>query len=70
LIHRLGEAAADGLRDPRERLAPVVEGLLALRRDLRAAKQWQIADDLRDRLAAAGIELRDTPSGTVWELRS
>jgi cysteinyl-tRNA synthetase len=70
LIHRLAEAATEGLRDPRERLAPVVEGLIALRRDLRAAKQWQIADDLRDRLAAAGIELRDTPSGTVWELRS
>jgi hypothetical protein len=70
LIHRLGEAAGEGLRDPRERLAPVVEGLIALRKDLRAARQWQIADDLRDRLAAAGIELRDTPSGTLWELRS
>ena len=70
LIHRLGEAAADGLKDPRERLAPVVDGLIALRKDLRAAKQWQIADHLRDRLAAAGIELRDTPAGTVWELRT
>jgi cysteinyl-tRNA synthetase len=23
---------------------------------------------VRDHLAAAGIELRDTPAGTVWEL--
>ena len=69
LIHRLGEAAADGLRDPRELLAPVVDGLIALRKDLRAARQWEVADRVRDRLAAAGIELRDTHAGTVWELR-
>ena len=31
LIHRLGEAAGEGLRDPRELLAPLVESLLALR---------------------------------------
>jgi hypothetical protein len=70
LIHRLGQAAADGLRDPREVLGPLIEGLIALRKDLRAAKQWEVADQLRERLAAAGIELRDTPAGTVWELRS
>jgi hypothetical protein len=70
LIHRLGEAASDGLRDPRERLAPFVEGLIELRRELRAAKQWELADRVRDRLASAGIELRDTPAGTVWELRA
>jgi hypothetical protein len=68
LIHRLGESAADGLRDPRELLAPVVDGLVELRRELRASKQWELADRLRDRLAAAGIEIRDTPTGTVWEL--
>jgi len=69
LIHRLGEAAAGGLRDPRELLAPVVDGLIALRKDLRVAKQWELADRVRDRLAAAGIELHDTPTGTAWELR-
>jgi hypothetical protein len=69
LIHRLGEAAADGLRDPRQLLAPVVDGLIALRKDLRVAQQWELADRVRDHLAAAGIELRDTPAGTVWALR-
>jgi cysteinyl-tRNA synthetase len=68
LVHRLGEAAADGLRDPRDLLAPLVESLIALRKDLRAAKQWELADRVRDRLTEAGIELRDTPTGTVWEL--
>jgi cyanophycinase-like exopeptidase len=70
LVHRLGEAAAIGLRDPKEVLAPVVEGLLALRADLRTERAWQLADRLRDRLIAAGIELRDTPGGTAWGLRA
>ena len=69
LIHRLGEAAAVGLRDPREPLAPLVESLIALRAELRAAKAWELADRVRDRLIAARIEIRDTPTGTVWELR-
>jgi hypothetical protein len=69
LVHRLGDAAAAGLRDPREVLAPVVEALISLRATLRAARAWDVADQLRDRLVTAGIELRDTPSGTVWALR-
>jgi hypothetical protein len=69
LVHRLGEAAEAGLRDPRELLGPLVEGLIALRADLRGAKAWDLADRVRDRLAGARIELRDTPSGTVWDLR-
>jgi len=70
LIQRLGEAAAGGLRDPRELLAPLVESLITLRGELRAAKAWELADRVRDRLIAARIELRDTPGGTVWELRN
>jgi len=69
LVQRLGEAAAGGLRDPRELLAPLVESLITLRGELRAAKAWELADRVRDRLIAARIELRDTPAGTVWELR-
>jgi len=69
LVQRLGEAAAGGLRDPKELLAPLVESLITLRGELRAAKAWELADRVRDRLIAARIELRDTPGGTVWELR-
>jgi len=69
LVQRLGEAAAGGLRDPRELLAPLVESLITLRGELRAAKAFELADRVRDRLIAARIELRDTPAGTVWELR-
>jgi hypothetical protein len=66
LIHRLGETASVGLRDPKELLAPLVERLIVLRAQLRAERAWQLADRLRDHLIAAGIELHDTPQGTTW----
>jgi len=69
LVHRLGETASVGLRDPKELLAPLVERLIVLRTELRAERAWQLADRLRDRLTAAGIELHDTPDGTSWTLR-
>jgi cyanophycinase-like exopeptidase len=68
LVHRLGEAASVGLRDPRELLAPVVEPLITLRAELRADRAFQLADRLRDRLIGAGIDLHDTPDGTTWTL--
>ena len=70
LVHRLGEAASVGLRDPREAVAPLVERLLALRAELRTEKAWQLADRVRDRLIEGGIEIRDTPDGTVWTLKA
>ncbi len=69
LVHRLGETASVGLRDPKELLAPLVERLIVLRAELRAERAWQLADRLRDRLIAAGIDLHDTPQGTTWTLR-
>jgi len=69
LVHRLGEAASAGLRDPKGLLAPLVERLVALRAQLRAEEAWQLADRLRDCLIEAGIDLHDTPGGTTWTLR-
>jgi hypothetical protein len=68
LIVRLGERADAGSRDPRERLTPLVEALLDVRARARAAGDWATADVVRDRLAAAGVEVRDGPDGSVWEL--
>jgi cysteinyl-tRNA synthetase len=47
-------------------LAPFVELLIDLRAKLRAAQQWTLADELRDRLDVLGITLEDRPGGTTW----
>jgi cysteinyl-tRNA synthetase len=69
MIVRLGEAAEVGLRDPRSVVAPLVEALLDARRSARAGGRYADADGLRDRLLAAGVEVRDTAEGTEWQLR-
>jgi cysteinyl-tRNA synthetase len=68
LIARLGERAEVGTRDPRETLEPFVAALLELRARARAARDWATADLVRDRLAAAGVEVRDGPDGSSWVL--
>jgi cyanophycinase-like exopeptidase len=65
----LGEAAAQGTGDPAELIRPFVDALLIDRVRARDARDWAAADEIRDRLLAAGIELHDTPDGTTWELR-
>ena len=67
LVGRLGRAAQDGLTDPRDRLRPAVEPLLDLRATLRAAGNFTAADVIREALAAAGLDVSDTPEGTRWQ---
>ena len=68
MVTRLEEVAERGMQDPRSVVAPLVEALLQSRLDARAGKRWDEADQIRDRLTAAGVEVRDTPTGTEWEL--
>ncbi len=44
--------------------AALLDMLIAERTELRRAKQWAIADRLRDQLTALGYVLEDTPEGT------
>ena len=69
MIVRLGELAELGARDPRALLAPFVDALLDLRERARAGKDFALSDAVRERLEAAGIEVRDTPEGVTWEPR-
>ncbi len=69
MIVRLGELAAVGARDPRDVAAPYVDAVLAARVAARDARQFDLADRLRDGLFEAGVEVRDSPSGTEWVLR-
>jgi cysteinyl-tRNA synthetase len=39
-----------------------------LRAELRKAKQFALADRVRDRLGDLGVELRDGADGTTWTL--
>lgn len=59
------KAAADGVREA----APFIDLLVAVRSELRAAKQWQLSDRVRDGLLELGIELKDGPEGTAWKAR-
>jgi len=67
-VVRLGELARAGAADPRDPIAPLVDRVLELRVQMRAAGEYALADRLRDALVAAGIEVHDTPDGTSWEI--
>ena len=68
MISRLGAAAASGLGDPKAVVAPLVTALIDFRADARRDRRFDIADSVRDRLIAAGIDVRDTPDGVEWDL--
>ncbi|GAA0221059.1 hypothetical protein [Cryptosporangium japonicum] len=68
LIVRLGDAAATGVADPREQLAPMVDPLVALRGHLRAKRNFPAADSIRAALGAGGVRLRDNDAGTQWSV--
>jgi hypothetical protein len=68
MVTRLAELAVVGARDPRDIVAPFVDTLLELREHAREQGSWTLADTLRDRLIAAGIEVRDTSQGALWLL--
>jgi hypothetical protein len=63
LIGRLGRAARGGVADPTDRLRPAVDPLIELRNVLRAGGEFAAADTIRDALAAAGLDVSDTPDG-------
>jgi len=48
---------------------PFIELLLELREALRRAKQWALADQIRDRLGDLGVVLEDGKEGSAWHIR-
>lgn len=69
MVLELAGAARDGLADPAEKIAPLVEALIERRAAARDARDFATADVLRDRLTAAGVEVRDGTNGAEWSLR-
>lgn len=67
-IARLARMASTGGSD---RIDPseLVEGLLELRVNARDAKDFALADRIRDVLVTSGIEVMDTPDGSKWSIK-
>jgi hypothetical protein len=68
MIVELASMGAETRLSPRELLDPIVSVVLQARAQARAGKDFAMSDLLRDGLLSAGIEVRDTPEGTHWEL--
>ena len=66
LLVRLSGAKTEGYIDPKS----LVEGVLAARESERTAGQYDLADQLRDALVNAGIEIHDGPQGSSWSLNA
>ena len=49
-------------------VVPFVELLITIRKDLREAKEWVLADRVRDGLADIGILIEDGKAGTTWRI--
>lgn len=48
---------------------PFIDLLVSVRSELRAEKQWRLADKVRSGLAELGIALEDGPEGTTWKVK-
>jgi cysteinyl-tRNA synthetase len=49
-----------------EQAGPFIDLLIKTRTELRKAKQYALADQVRNQLAELGVILEDTPQGTTW----
>ncbi len=47
-----------------------IDLLVALRRDLRAEKNWAMSDEIRDKLKSLGVILEDSKDGSTWSWES
>ena len=63
------KAEKSGSNDTREEaFGKVVDMVLELRAKAKADKDWATSDRIRDALAAAGFEVKDTKDGVTWKL--
>ncbi len=49
-------------------VTPLVNMLLDMRMEAKAAKNWALSDQIRDRLTAIGIRVKDRKDGYDWEI--
>ncbi len=63
-------AGATGTGVGGDELPDGAAALLEARTEARAAREWARADELRDALAALGVDVVDRPDGTTWRRRA
>ncbi|CAM2781906.1 cysteine--tRNA ligase [Saccharomonospora xinjiangensis] len=68
-IDPLSERWAEHTGAEAEALTKLVDAMLTMRQEARAARDFATADAVRDRLAEAGIAVEDTPNGPLWTVR-
>ena len=59
---RLDASAGDAID-----AAPFIDLLLTIRNELRAAKQFELADRVRNGLTDLGITIEDSAAGSTWK---
>ena len=64
----LKEEKSDNNGAREEAFGKVVDMVLDLRAKAKADKDWATSDKIRDELAAAGFEVKDTKDGVTWRL--
>ncbi|MFQ5933952.1 MAG: DALR domain-containing protein, partial [Dehalococcoidia bacterium] len=47
----------------------IIDRLISVRSELRKAKEWKLADEVRAKLSDLGVALEDKPGGTIWKRR-
>ncbi len=68
-VYRQLDQVLGVMQVPEEAEDAQIAALVAAREAARQQKDWPRADQLRQELAAQGIEVQDTPSGPIWRRR-
>ena len=66
MLETLGIDSSPELSRAGREAAPFIDLLMQVRESLRSAKQWQLADQIRDELSKQGITIADGPDGATW----
>ena len=67
LAEIIGLDLADQESDSLQDAAPFIDLLVTVRNDLRTARQFELADKVRDQLSELGVTIEDTRQGTIWK---
>ena len=66
MIDELGSVLGLFTKSGEKSIDAEIEAMIEERNAARKAKDWAKADEIRDKLKAMNIELKDTPMGVKW----